>query len=347
MYVAGTGHSSATADGNDVSGTGASTAPFATLGKAVLSIGESGNLDWVIYIDGIVNGNAGISNLSVKSLTVKGITGNTVDILDGNSSGSTVSVSSNGTSNIIFENITIRNGSGTNDGSGNYQGGGIYIGIAAKVTLSTGAVISGNTATSGGGVYVASGGTLNITDGTIGISGASNTAKQGGGVYNTGTLNMSGGFIQYNVSSYVNSSSNNAGEGGGVYNASGTFTMTNGSITKNQAGIVTSDNRGACGGGIYNASGAIVVIGDSGGHIPTVGESITTPSESLTNCANYSNNFGGGIYNTGSLTLNDNYSITGNYGDTGGGIYTTNSVTYNSLKVTGNKAHSNDDYKQQ
>lgn len=346
LYVAGSGHSSTTGDGNDSSGTGTSDKPFATLGKAVQSIGESENLDWVIYIDGVVSGNAGISNLSVKSLTIKGVTGNSVDVLDGNASGSTVSVSSNGTSNIIFENITIRNGSGTNDGSGNSQGGGIYIGIAATVTLSTGAIVSGNTAIIGGGVYVASGGTLKITEGFVGNNGAANTAQKGAGVYNAGTLNMTGGYIQYNVSSYVNGSGNNAGEGGGVYNASGTFTMTGGVITKNQAGILTNSKRSACGGGIYNASGATVVIGDTV-KTPTIGQTIQTPSESLDNCANYSNNFGGGVYNEGTLTLNNSYLITGNYGDTGGGIYTTNDVSYSDTKVTGNKAHSDDNYRKQ
>lgn len=88
-----------------------------------------------------------------------------------------------------------------------------------------------NTATKGGGIYVA-GGTFNYKSG---INTNNNSATNGAGVYvNGGTLNMSGGNIGYN---------NASNYGGGVFITNGTFTATAGSIYNNKA---TNDGGGLC-----------------------------------------------------------------------------------------------------
>ena len=74
------------------------------------------------------------------------------------------------------------------------NGGGLYIKSGVEVTVSGGATFTQNEAAStgnGGAVYNA--GTLTMTAGTIGTSGALNTAgTSGGAIYQGGTFNMSG-----------------------------------------------------------------------------------------------------------------------------------------------------------
>ncbi len=106
----------------------------------------------------------------------------------------------------------------------NGNGGGLYLGnsTAGGITLS-GAIISGNTATSsqnntgqGGGIYTGAG-TILVKDNTqIGTytsakatAGSGNTAKQGGGLYvNGGNITFNGGIFTENSAST---------EGGGIY----------------------------------------------------------------------------------------------------------------------------------
>jgi predicted outer membrane repeat protein len=70
----------------------------------------------------------------------------------------------------------------------------------------TGGVISGNTATFGGGVYA---GEITMTGGTI----RNNTAKQGGGVYGSG--NFSGGTVYGNNASAADRNTSTDGNTGG------------------------------------------------------------------------------------------------------------------------------------
>ncbi len=115
--------------------------------------------------------------------------------------------------------------------------GGVDDSDSANVVSSTAALIN-----------VASNGTLNIQQGAVlqnNIQRAnSNIFFEGGGVTNNGTLNMSGGKIQYN----------HAYLGGGVHNR-GIFHMSGGEIYSNTAdgsyGKIGTGERGACGGGVY------------------------------------------------------------------------------------------------
>ena len=112
--------------------------------------------------------------------------------------------------------------------------------------------ITGNTAGSGGGVYMTGSSTFNLYGGQI----TSNTATgSGGGVYSeygtnhNSTFNMYGGQIADN--------NGNIG-GGGVFYGNGTFTMRGGEISGNNGGGGRSKN----GGGGVCIVGAMTVSGD-------------------------------------------------------------------------------------
>ena len=331
LYVAGEGHTVVTRAGNDdyeENVIGTKDYPFATLQKAIDKIkADAPNIDWTINIDGNVSGNnTSIADKKIKSIIIQGATGNSVDKLTG-SSGSTISVV--GKANVVLQNITITGGTGKGPDGGTTQGGGIYISDAsANVTLNSGVLITGNTATNGGGIYIESGNLTINANASIGTVGAPNTATNGGGIYNNGgTITMSGGTIGYNsacASGQIN------GNGGGVYNASGNFNMSGGSVIKNEAGKEgnVGDNRSSCGGGIYN-SATVNLSGDA-----IIGIATQASSSSY---SNYSNKYGGGIYNTGTLILEgtDNCSIQGNYarGDGGGLWYNGNSTFTSSTKT--------------
>ena len=166
----------------------------------------------------------------------------------------------------------------------------IFVKDNGKLTITdsgTGGKITGGWAYQGGGIYVAAGGELIITGGTI----TGNRADQiagggygyGGAIENHGTLTITGGTI----------TGNTAGQfGGGIHNE-GTLNMTGGSIASNTAGTH--------GGGIYNIGAAAI--------------------NGATISGNTAQSFGGAICSGGELTLNG-VTITGNSATQyGGGIY--------------------------
>ncbi len=149
--------------------------------------------------------------------------------------------------------FTMKSGtiSGTTPGdSYKMYGGGVYISSTGSFTMD-GGTISNNTAYYGGGVYNL--GTFTMNDGTIsentatsnyggGVYGkivmaggeiTNHSASFGAGIYATGDSSMSGGTI----------SGNSGSHGCGVYVNSGTFTMTN--------GVITGNNATHYGGGVY------------------------------------------------------------------------------------------------
>lgn len=119
-----------------------------------------------------------------------------------------------------YNSGVITGGTGTNDGY--TYGGGVYVGSNGTFEMS-GGTIAGNSATGdGGGVYVK--GTFTMENGTIAYN-AAGGGFCGGGVYVGGTFTMENGTI----------SGNTAGIGGGVY-VYDTFTMNGGTVSDNAAG---------------------------------------------------------------------------------------------------------------
>jgi CSLREA domain-containing protein len=147
-------------------------------------------------------------------------------------------------------------------------GGGIYA-FNSAVSI-TGAVISYNRANRDGGGIATSGGTLSMTNSVV----SSNSAEGGGG----------GEFlagVQYIKNTTFNNNTSRSGTygGGGIY-IQGILTMVNSTVSGN-----TASNHG---GGIYidGRFGGLVTIKNV-----TVAKNTTSLSE------------GGGIYNSGSLTM--------------------------------------------
>ncbi len=323
---------------------------FKTLQRVVKEITDSkkygATLDWNVYIDGSVEGNTNIENLIAKSITLAKdpTVGVTTAELNGSNSGTVLKVSTD--SDIRINDVTITGGRAT-------DGAGIYIDNAsAKITLNSGAKVSDNTATNdGAGVYIKKGhfivnggeiisntatrygggvcidsGEMIFQDGYIGKQNEGNKAAEGAGIYNKGTVKMSSGHITNNEAK-----NGNNGNGCGVYNCNtGIFEMSSGAITNNFAGVVpTGDiNVTSRGGGIYN-SGTVNLKGDA-----IIG---TATQASDSSYSNYANQSGGGIYNVGVLTFEDNCtcSIQGNHAKvSGGGLWFSSTSTFTSNTFT-------------
>jgi len=165
----------------------------------------------------------------------------------------------NSSQRLIIDGATLRGMS-----SGNASNRVLEVLSGGTLELTSGTIGSNN----GGGVLVNSGGTFTMSGGMI--SGNTNSTDNGGGVHNSGTFTMSGGSITGN---------NTQNRGAGVYN-NGTFYMADGSIYNNHA-----YDRG---GGVYNNAGFTFTM--YGGTISG-------------NSANGPEGTGGGICNAGTFRM--------------------------------------------
>ena len=147
---------------------------------------------------------------------------------------------------VNMSNITIRGGRGTG------PGGGVHVASGSALTLTNGLlrdnVVSGQ---GGGGIFLANGSAMTITNSAV----ISNTATSGGG----------GGIRASGVLTITNStiSSNSAFEhGGGIFLDQGVVNLNNVTIAKNVAGA-NNPNGGALGGGVYQDTDASLNFGNT------------------------------------------------------------------------------------
>ncbi len=215
------------------------------------------------------------------------------------------------------------------------------------VTISGSALIDGNSASGyGGGVFVSSTGTLNMTGGTISGNNV-NANMGGGGVWLYGTFDMDDGLIDGNTA-YL---------GGGVYIAStGSFTMDGGTISGNTAnatdscggaGILVagtfamtdgtiSGNHGYLGGGVYVAGASSMSGGTVSGNDAISGGGVYVGSDTFTMTGgvieeNTATANGGGVdvhndgHLIGTLVLGDNAYIP--LGTTNNDVYLGNAIS--------------------
>ena len=134
-------------------------------------------------------------------------------------------------------------------GSNGTPGGGIYV-DNGTVNIQ-GGVIAANRGNSGGGIFVSSGGTLNISGGAVtGNEVIKGHEDNGGGIFvkSGGTLNLSGGYVTNNSKScdceICVKDANNTHGGGGI-------AMANNTTLKMTGGYVTGNYSSLAGGGIY------------------------------------------------------------------------------------------------
>jgi hypothetical protein len=270
-------------------------------------------------------------------LTLQASTGGSL-ALDGNggvvtdAAGSLVRVESAG--ELIMETgATLQKNKTTGNGSG------VFVNTGGTFTMNDG-TISGNTTSSnhGGGVYM-NGGDFTMEAGTI--SGNEAAIGTGGGVYvNTGTFDMIGGTIGGEDDEDTNTA---GGNGGGVFvNTGGTFKMSGTSAVKNNSG----NNGGgvSVSGGTFTMNGAGPAVTentsttDGGGVYATSGGKFTMTGGSIT--LNEAGGKGGGMYNYAitSLSTMTNVTISGNTATGGGGMYNDNnsSPVLTNVTISGN-----------
>jgi hypothetical protein len=273
---------------------GSESYPFKTLAKAVSEAAEHPTIDH-IFVSGELNAaseadsNKADSDLNTDSgsvITISGtggkkitVTGMGSDATLRGTSGKRVLYITDG-SKLVFENITVTGGDSPPVTSRGGNGGGIYIGGNSTVKFSGGS-ITGNTAVSGGGVYIedsdpAADSEFTLMGGTISGNTATgnsidlDTMAGGGGVYVKGNALfwLVGGTVSNNTASRGagggvlvngNPSHDPDGPGGGDPHEDG-FLMSGGTISGNQSPAGTYPHGG---GGVYVAQGAFEMLGGS------------------------------------------------------------------------------------
>lgn len=142
--------------GNDATADGTRELPFATLNKAMedIDVRNMPNANVTVYVDGTIYGPVTVGATLTRSITITQRNGGSPAVINAQSNGTAVNVTT--TVPVNFRNIKITGGNATN-------GGGMYIGSNSQVKLLKGTEITGNTASAnGGGIYV---------DGNLTISG--------------------------------------------------------------------------------------------------------------------------------------------------------------------------------
>lgn len=207
---------------------GTSEQPYKTIENAMTRLSEvaganiitsiSATNPWELHVKGTLKAPSGIGQ---DFINVPSSVGHLAIIGEG--SGATIDADSKcrvlnvaSGANVTVENITLKNGS----------------------------------ATTGGGVYVANGGTFTMQSGTISSCYASGA---GGGIYSEGTLSIQGGYINSNTVTA------GAGTGGGIQVAGGSVSVAATGVT------IKSNSCGGNGKNIYISSSATATIptGDS------------------------------------------------------------------------------------
>lgn len=241
-----------------LAGVGASAAPSTAVDCSTTDLQaaiDSAAPGATLAVKGTCSGNFTIG----KDLTLRG-QGNAV--LDGQHSGTTLTVASGAAVQLAGLTITGGNASGSGGGiynssgsltlrnttvSGNsagIDGGGIFNQGALALQDST---VSKNHATySGGGIFSCCGfAPVTVKDTTV----SDNTSVAGGGLFN----------LLDNATLTDSTVSGNAAtlEGGGIVNNAGTTTLVDTTVTDNTAGL---GNSGSLGGGVYTFSGTVSVI---------------------------------------------------------------------------------------
>ncbi|MCB0052041.1 MAG: cadherin-like beta sandwich domain-containing protein, partial [Caldilinea sp.] len=250
-----------------------------------------------------------------KSLTYIGVGGADVTFVSGGGSSRVISVTAG--VDVTLDGLSITGGrlSGATPATG--AGAGIY--NSGNLTLTT-TVITNNVASSafagtgGGGIYNAAPGVLRLFDSSV----ISNSGFYGSGLFVAGGAAT---LVHSTVLTNVVASNDAAGAGLYVDGASTVVTVTNGStIAGNRVTGTTSASRG---GGVFVNAGLLRVgdstiarntAGNSGGGIaisPGARTEITASTVFSNAAGTLSNQYGGGIYSLGAVTLT-NSTVAGN-----------------------------------
>ena len=229
---------------------------------------------------------------------------------------------------------------------GYVRGVGIYIDAGTNSHTITGSSITTNQTgyeyytdsdvynyNQGGGIYLAGGNTLTITDTTV----SNNRAGRGGGIYAYGSsgkdiaLTLKETIIEENEARSSRASS--YGDTGGIYfYGYGTLTLEDGTKIINNSATVSTG--GLYIGGASTASSHTYMMATTPGAIEISGNKIT-------NTGSYGT-YGGGVTHSGGSWHAENVRISNNEAVTqGGGIYSTSSASYSyfrNMMISDNRA---------
>ena len=235
---------------------------------------------------------------------------------------------------------------------GTNKGGAIYNAMQGTITFNQGALFDKNISTTGQGSNDILGGAI-YNEGTIifskdvifnenaAVTHFTSSRSKGGAIYNnSGTITFSG-----NVDFSGNFADGDDASGGAIYNGyNGTITFgagstatfsgneassvggaiyNSGSITFNNDSIFSSnfaDGDDASGGAIYNGYNGTITFG---------------AGSTATFSGNEASSKGGAIYNSGSITFNNDSIFSSNFADgddaSGGAIYNSGSITFGAI----------------
>jgi hypothetical protein len=316
------------------------TAPGATLGDKLDAALNSESGSYTIALNGSEDD---LASFAPKTLNVTGnknisitIRGNG-EIVAVNQTGTPLLtlVPTSGSLSLTLQDVTLQGRSGNSVPV-------VRVYDRGTLLMKTGSLITGNTSSTGGGVYVYDG-TFTMNGGAIS---SNSSTSYGGGVYiGSGTFSMSGGAI----------SGNDANSGGGVYVSDGTITMSGGAISGNTFGT-------GAGGGIYLASSTNVIrtftmsggaisgnsstLGGSGSGVYVSDMAFTMNGGTISGNTTTGGGGGGGVYvsdHYGVFTMNggniigNTVTITTSSGGGGGGVYVNDGTfTMNGGAVNGN-----------
>lgn len=255
-----------------------------------------------------------------------------------------------GIGQVTISGMTITGGNGLGGNGGAIQNNGI-------LTI-TNLVVNTNTATGfGGGIYSASGTTLNVVNCTI----SNNTGTLGGGIMvNGGTSTITGSTISNNIAT----SQNGAGHaGGGIYADFGVMSITNTVVSGNQSTLDSGSGGGIAGAGSQqltitsstitgnstkvNGGGVFFQPNQPNAFLNIINSTISnnTANTDIDNSGNGGGLFLGGLVTISGSTINGNRANTGTEAGSaagnGGGISTQGALDLTNSTVSGNTAGRN------
>ncbi len=326
----------------------------ATLNDGTISGSSSAPL---INLAGLGNG-GGVYNAGIATLDGTTVSTNTATADGGAGTGQGGGIWSSGS--LTLDGATVKDNTATaSTGTDGGLGGGVYAtGTLLDITDST---IDNNTATGsattgsggGGGIYTStaatniSGTTIKNNDATT-PSAASTTGVTGfgGGLYGATVLTMDGdSHVTGNTA--AGSAGALTGLGAGVFQAFGSAAISDTDFQGNTVSGTSSSS--AIGGGYYNFGGSTsfdsASFGDVTPNTATIGGALAASapasgSTDLTDVTIDGNTAvgGGGVYNTGPMTITGG-AITDNSASSAGGIFNnTGSIVASDLALDGNTA---------
>jgi hypothetical protein len=268
------------------------TSPCKTIGHAI-SLAQSGDTVMVAattYTENLtININANVVGAGASTT-----------IVDGGSAGTVVTIS-NAAAHVTLSNLTIRNGKAT-------SGGGIK---------NSGTLALNNSTVSGNWAPIPCRRVFVICELSFGTA-------SGGGIYNSGALVISNTIISGNhAGSYCNANPCSA-FGGGIYNGGTLMIIKNSTLTGNSAGTAcsTSLNCRVGVGGAFYTLGATVTLNNS-----------TVVGSSAYRCSGVCDGSGGAIVNgAGNLAMNSG-TVSGN---SSGGLYNSGTATLQNSIIANN-----------